>query len=134
MQIGTVNNSSLQQTATQALKASMNGDFRSLLNRSMQHHVGQMTEADKHQVREAAQQLVASSLVLPMLAQIRDSALKSDLFHGGFTEDAFGAQLDTQMADRIVAKSNFPIVEAIYNKMVGHNAWSQGGKELNLHA
>jgi hypothetical protein len=135
MQINALDNLNIQQTVSDATRASTRGDFHSLLNRGMkQHHVGQMTDSDKQQIRESAQQLVSSSLVLPMLAQIRESSLKSDLFHGDFAEDAFGAQLDTQLADRMVAKSNFSIVEAIYQKMVNPMGLKQTGKELNLHA
>ncbi|MBL4700884.1 MAG: hypothetical protein JKX85_06470 [Phycisphaeraceae bacterium] len=125
---------SIKQTATDAAKASLQGDFASLLNRPATSKGKEMTENQKAEIREAAQQLVSSALILPMLAQIRESSLKSEMFHGGFTEDAFGAQLDTELADKMVAKSNFPIVEAIYQKMVNPMGHKPSGKELNIHA
>jgi len=53
-------------------------------------------------VREQARKLVATTFVSPLLARMREDPFRSDLFHGGFAEDAFGAQLDTILADRIV--------------------------------
>lgn len=68
------------------------------------------------QAYEAAQSLVATTLIQPILSQIRDDPFRSALFHGGTAEDAFGAQLDTILADRITQASNFPIVDSIYNR------------------
>lgn len=65
------------------------------------------------QARQAAEQLVATTLVQPLLQQMRNDPLRSDLMHGGLTEDAFGAQLDTELADRIVRRAHWPIVERI---------------------
>jgi len=72
-------------------------------------------------VRTAAEQLVASTLVLPLLAQMQDDPFRTDLFHGGSAEDMFAAQLNTHLADRIVAKANLPIVEQIYQSALGRS-------------
>lgn len=74
-------------------------------------------EKQQEQVREAAQQLVASAFVLPFLQQVRSESLRSDLMHGGFAEDAFGQQLDTHMADAFVKGGNFPLVDAVEQYM-----------------
>ncbi|MEM6392195.1 MAG: hypothetical protein AAF797_05440 [Planctomycetota bacterium] len=66
------------------------------------------------ELREAAEQLVSNALVKEVFAIARRDPLKSDLFNGGFTEDAFGAQLDQLLADRIVQSTNFPIVDRIH--------------------
>lgn len=64
-------------------------------------------------LRQAAQQLVATTLIQPMLAQARQDPFKSELFHGGQGEEMFAAQLDTLLADRIAQRTDFPIVKAI---------------------
>ncbi|MAX26904.1 MAG: hypothetical protein CMJ19_20615 [Phycisphaeraceae bacterium] len=134
MQMSAISNLSLSQAQiTDAAKQSQHGDFASMLNRPGTGKAANFSDEQKREIREAAQQLVSSALILPMLAQIRESSLKSELFHGGFTEDAFGSQLDTELADRMVAKSNFPIVDAIYRKMTGQTDAKITGKELNLH-
>ena len=73
-------------------------------------------KAKHQQAYEAAQSLVATTLIQPILSQIREDPFRSELFHGGTAEDSFGAQLDTILADRITRASNFPIVESIYNR------------------
>jgi creatinine amidohydrolase/Fe(II)-dependent formamide hydrolase-like protein len=134
MQMSSISNLSLSQAQiTDAAKQSQHGDFAALLNRPGTAKAVQMTDKQKAEIRDAAQKLVSSALILPMLAQVRESSLKSDLFHGGFSEDAFGAQLDTELADRMVAKSNFPIVDAIYRKMTGQMNTPIKGQEVNLH-
>lgn len=66
------------------------------------------------QAREAAEQLVASAMVMPLLEEVREQPLDQKLFHGGFTEDAFRQKLDTLLADRIVSSGKFPLVDSIY--------------------
>ena len=68
-------------------------------------------------LRKSAEQLVATTFVMPLLAQMRNDPFKTDLFHGGQAEEMFGQQLDTVFAERIVAKSNFSIVDAVYRKV-----------------
>ncbi len=74
------------------------------------------------QVRDAARGLVSSAFLLPMLAQVRASAKEGDLLHGGFGEDVWRQQLDTMIADRILQKSNFSVVEAVYRNIVPKQA------------
>jgi Rod binding domain-containing protein len=78
---------------------------------------GSLTSAEAKQLRQATEQMVASAFILPMLQQIRQDPFKSDLFHGGQGEEMFGQLLDTQLADRIVKRTNFPLVESLYNEM-----------------
>jgi Rod binding domain-containing protein len=81
----------------------------------------------------AARQLVSTAFVQPMLAQMRDDPFRSDLFHGGFAEDAFAQQLETQLADRITQKlssgqpidgslpqsgSGLSLVDSIYRRLM----------------
>ena len=66
------------------------------------------------QAYEAAQKLIASALVTPLLSELRDQPLDAKLFDGGFGQDAFRQQLDTHIADALVKKSRFPIVDKVY--------------------
>ena len=75
---------------------------------------GRLAQTSEQTVRQAAQQLVASTLVLPVLAQAHKDPLRSDLFHGGQAEEMFQSQLDTQLADRMMARSRMPIVDSVY--------------------
>lgn len=75
-------------------------------------------DADRaKELRKAAEQLVATTFIQPMLAKMREDPFKSDLFHGGRTEEIFGEQLDTILSERIVSRSNFSIVDAVYNSI-----------------
>jgi len=78
------------------------------------------TAKTESEVRKAAQQLVASTFVLPLLKQVRNDPFKNELFHGGSAEETWGAQLDTTIADRITARSNFPMVDAVYRSIMAN--------------
>lgn len=82
--------------------------------------------SDRDKVRDAAQKLVSSSFVLPLLAQMRNSAFKSDLMRGGKGEDAFGAQLDTIIADRVVESGNFNLVDQIEKQLMKRGSMNSG--------
>ena len=64
-------------------------------------------------LRQAAEQLVSSAFVLPMLQQLRDSPFKSELLGNTTGEKVFGQRLDTELADRITASPSFPLVDTI---------------------
>lgn len=68
-------------------------------------------------LRKAAEQLVATTFIQPMLAKMREDPFKTDLFHGGRTEEIFGEQLDTILSERIVSRADFSIVDAVYNRI-----------------
>ena len=86
-------------------------------------------------LRKAAQQLVATTFIQPMLAKMRDDPFKSDLFHGGRTEEIFGEQLDTILSERIVAKADFSIVDAVYNTIAERaTGVAANGGGVNTHA
>lgn len=88
-------------------------------------------------LRKSAEQLVATTFIMPMLAKMREDPFKSDLFHGGQTEEIFGQRLDTILAERIVSKSDFSIVDAVYRSVADRasrpaaNVVNQG---VNIHA
>ena len=69
--------------------------------------------AEPEGARASAEQFVASALLLPLLAEARGGALKSDLFGGGFAHDAWAQRLETHLADAVVRGANFPVVDRI---------------------
>ena len=75
--------------------------------------------------RDMSRKLVASAFLSPMLEKIRHEPLKNDLFHGGFAEDAFAQQLDTLVADAVIAKMDqvddgrpFELVQGVYEQVM----------------
>jgi hypothetical protein len=70
-------------------------------------------ELKNAEARQAAEQFVASSLVFPLLEQLQNDPFKTDLFHGGFGEDAFMQQWNQITADRIVQSADLPIVREV---------------------
>jgi len=81
-------------------------------------------------LRTTAEQLVATTFIMPMLAKMREDPFKSDLFDGGQTEEIFGQRLDTILAERIVSKSDFSIVDAVY-RSVAERATRPTGDEAD---
>ena len=65
--------------------------------------------------REAASQLVASTLILPVLQQLRESGFMSpdNPLAPTSAERRFGPLLDQEIADRITNATNFPLIDAI---------------------
>lgn len=129
--ISSLGTSSLTAALKQSSAAQPGRDFAALLARP-----GAGKPEDRQtQARTAAQQLVAGTFVLPILSKIREEAGKDKLFSGGQAEQAFGQQLDTILADRIVARANFPVVESVYRKILGQlpgNAKAQS-KGVDTH-
>ncbi len=63
--------------------------------------------AAKEKAQTVGNQLVATAMIQPILAELRNSPFKSDLFDGGRAEEVFGQQLDTTLADRIASSPAF---------------------------
>ena len=81
------------------------------------------------QLRQAAEKLVSTTLIMPMFEQLRNDPLASDFMHGGRAEKIFQQQLDQVFADRIAGKTRFDLVDAVYNQL------SRGatGKAVDTH-
>ena len=88
------------------------GTFSDALSRQ-QPAAGTAGGGQRPSLHDAADQLVATAFILPLLEQARQDPFKSDLFHGGRGEEVFGQQLDVIFADRITASANFGISDAI---------------------
>jgi len=74
-------------------------------------------ELKQAEARRAAEQFVATSLLFPLLEQMQNDPFKTDLFHGGFGEDAFMQQWNQVIADRIVQSADLPIVREVENRL-----------------
>ena len=112
------------------LAAQTGGDFASapvfngFLDRARSE--GQSEEA---QLREAAEKLVSTTLIMPMFEQLRNDPLATNLFHGGRGEKIFQQQMDQVLSDRIAGATRFDLVDSVYKQL---SAAAKGG-ELNTH-
>ena len=110
-------------------------DDRSLMDdRAFSRVLGlEMNEGQKRGVdegREAARDLVATAFITPLLKMIRSDPFKSDLFHGGQGEEAFGAMLDQSIAPGLADQVAPGLVDSIYAKLVGRMG-SAGGEKTD---
>lgn len=101
-------------------------DFAATLSRAA------TTDQDKDQARIAAQKLVSTALVMPLLEEVREQPLDANLFDGGVAEDAFRQRLDQQFADRIVRSARFPLVDRIYQNITQNITGAARG-EIDTH-
>lgn len=63
--------------------------------------------------RDAASDFVAQTLVLPVLAQMREMNDAADPFKPSSGEKQFGALLDQKLAKEITKASSFPLVDRL---------------------
>lgn len=69
------------------------------------------TETEK--AREAAEKLVSTTLIEPVLKQLRESNNAAEPFAPTEGEKQFGALLDHRLAHDIVKAANFPMVDRL---------------------
>lgn len=74
-------------------------------------------DSREKQLRDTANQLVSVAFIKPMMAQMRESPFKNEMFHGGQGETVFQEHLDTVLADRIASRTNYSLADAIYRKI-----------------
>jgi len=68
---------------------------------------------------EAATQLVSTAFILPVLEEMQEGVFRGDMFEAGLVEKRFAPLLNQRIADRIATASNFPLVDALVNHLVG---------------
>lgn len=94
-------------------------------------------EISEQEARQAAQQLVASAFLQPMLKQMRESGFKTEYFDNGPGQDAFNQQLHTALADRMVERMDLPVVDAVTRFVTQHagagDGRSETGREVDRH-
>lgn len=98
--------------------------FNGLLDRA--YSEGQSEEA---QLREAAEKLVATTMIMPLFEQLRSDPLAANLVHGGRAEKIFQQQMDQILSDRIASATKFDVVDAVYNQL--SQAMKGGGLNTN---
>jgi len=74
---------------------------------------------------EAARTLVSEAFIKPIFAQLREGNLASEAFKPGVAERRFRPLLDAALADAVVAKSGFGIVEVAADRF--ERALNRGG-------
>ncbi len=79
---------------------------------------GALNRPQQSDARVAASQLVASAFIEPALASLREGAFAEPPFAAGFVERRFAPLLDLQIADRITASANFPLVDLIVRRLL----------------
>ncbi len=102
--------------ALSAPRAAPSGpDFSGVLSRA--------TDSERRETaRQLASQLVSSAFIMPVLESIRESPFQEAPFAPNFAERRFAPMLDEQIADRIARASNFPLVDAIVDRLLGPQA------------
>ncbi len=83
-------------------------------------------KSKEEQVREAANQLVSVAFIKPMMAQMRQSPFKTEMFGGGPGEAMFQEHMDTVLADRIATRTNYSIADAIYRRIAVGSGMNPG--------
>lgn len=68
--------------------------------------------------REAAEGLVATALIYPVLKQMRESNRAAPPFAPGRGERSFGQLMDATLAQRVVKSAHWPLVDALARRML----------------
>ncbi|MCA9302867.1 MAG: hypothetical protein KC996_01960 [Phycisphaerales bacterium] len=85
---------------------------------------GKSVEAQELRASEAAQKLVANTLVEPILRQLRETNNAAAPFGPTDAEKQFGPILDAQIADKIVNAADFPLVTRIKQDLMKNSAYT----------
>ncbi|MCR9075939.1 MAG: rod-binding protein [bacterium] len=91
-------------------------EFRSTLEGTQSEDV----EVKREEARAAAEGLVATSFIKPILSQIRESNNAPPPFGPTQAEKQFGSLLDNQLADEIARAAQFPIVDRLVEQFTRH--------------
>ena len=78
----------------------------------------QASQGSKARARTAAEGLVSTTLIEPILKQIRESNTTPPPFGPSSAEKQFTSLLDSKLADEIVHASNFPLVERLTEQLL----------------
>lgn len=84
---------------------------------------GKSVEAAELRASEAAQKLVSSTLVEPILKQLRETNNAAAPFGPTDAEKQFGPILDGQLAEKIVTAADFPLVERIKQDLMKNSSY-----------
>ena len=85
----------------------------------------QAVQARGETARTAAEQLVAQTLVLPVLSSMREGPFLEGPFKPGNAERRFAPLLDQYMADSITASSRSTLVDSVVDRLLSQGSPSQ---------
>ncbi len=90
-------------------------------------------KAKVDEARKAAEGLIATSFIKPILSQVRESNHAPAPFGPTNAEKQFGSLLDNRLADEIVHASQFPIVDRLVERFTRNlpNPEQSTGVDLN---
>lgn len=92
------------------------GSFREALGKAAWDN--QERKAPEVEAREAAERLVSSAFIQPILESLREMNNAAPPFGPTQGEKQFAPLLDAQLADRYVAAQNFPLVDRIAQQLL----------------
>lgn len=105
---------------------------------ALETNQGQVSEADKkakiEEARQAAEGLVATSFIKPILAQTRESNNAPPPFGPTQAEKQFQSLLDNRLADELVHAAQFPIVDRMVKRFTAHLEQPQQTQRVDLSA
>ncbi len=90
--------------------------------------LGQVTSdaaTPEQAARRSAESLVSMTFVQPLLKQLRETSKAAAPFAPTQGERQFQGLLDAELAERLVRKGNFPIVDRITQQLLQKNAETQ---------
>lgn len=106
--------------------------------KALEANLGQVDEADKkakiEEARQAAEGLVATSFIKPILAQTRESNNAPPPFGPTQAEKQFQSLLDNRLADELVHAAQFPIVDRMVKQFTAHLEQPQQTQRVDLSA
>jgi hypothetical protein len=77
---------------------------------------------EQKQAREAAEELVARSLVQPLLARMRESRDAAPPFGPGEFDKTFGGLMDAEMANRLTRAGNWALIDRVTESLIARSA------------
>jgi len=84
--------------------------------------------------RQAAEGLVSTSFIKPILAQARESNNAPPPFGPTQAEKQFQSLLDNQLSDELVHAAQFPIVERMVKQFTAHLEQPEQTQQIDLSA
>lgn len=91
--------------------------FASVLSRA-QTRPDKVNQSPEQRAREAAEQLVATALVQPVLKQLRETNNAAEPFKPNSAERSFGQMMDTQLSQRIVGSKSWALVDRVADTLM----------------
>ena len=64
-----------------------------------------------------AKRMMADAFLMPLLKELRESTAPEGIFAPGTGEKRFGTMYDQKIADRMLDSNNFPVAEALVDKL-----------------